>query len=50
MEDIDFRAKVTREELEEANIDLFKGVQVVVEDALTSSEVTLVPHIICDKK
>ena len=42
LDDEDFRAKVTREEFEEMCKDLFNRVAKPVEDALSSSQVTLV--------
>lgn len=42
LEDIDFKAKVTREEFEEMNKDLFERVIQPIEDALKTSQVTLV--------
>lgn len=41
LEEIDFRAKVTREELEEMSTDLFEKVTKPIEEALKISEVTL---------
>lgn len=40
MDDVDFKAKVTREELETMSADLFERVKVVAQDALKISEVT----------
>lgn len=41
LEDIDFKAKVTREDFEEMNKDLFDRVTKPIEDALQTSQVTL---------
>ncbi|XP_061188994.1 hypoxia up-regulated protein 1-like isoform X1 [Saccostrea echinata] len=41
LEDIDFKAKVTRDEFEEMNKDLFERVLKPIEDALKTSHVTL---------
>ncbi|XP_022325239.2 hypoxia up-regulated protein 1-like isoform X1 [Crassostrea virginica] len=41
LEDIDFKAKVSREEFEEMNKDLFDRVTKPIEDALQTSQVTL---------
>ena len=45
LEDIDFKAKVSREEFEEMNKDLFDRVTKPIEDALHTSQVTLVRNI-----
>ena len=42
LDDEDFKAKVTRAELEEMCVDIFDRIGAVVEDALKSSEVTMV--------
>lgn len=42
MDDIDFRSKVTRDEFEDMTSDLSARVGRVVEDALKSSEMTMV--------
>lgn len=42
MDDEDFRFKVTREELEDLCQDLFSRIGKVVQDALTSSEMSMV--------
>lgn len=44
LEDQDFKAKVTREEIEEMNKDLFERIGKVAKDALESSEVTKVTN------
>ncbi|KAL5019858.1 hypothetical protein ScPMuIL_002750 [Solemya velum] len=41
LEEIDFRAKVTRQELEEMNKDLYQRITKPIEDAMKSSEITL---------
>lgn len=42
MDDIDFKAKVTRTEFEELCADLFERVPHPVQEALTAAEMTLV--------
>ena len=42
MDDVDFKAKVTREELETMCEDIFEKIGEVIEEALRSSEMTMV--------
>lgn len=42
MDDVDFKAKVTREELETMCEDIFEKIGKVIEEALRSSEMTMV--------
>lgn len=46
MEDIDFKAKVTRAEFEQLCADLFERVPHPVQDALTTAEMKLVSILI----
>lgn len=46
MDDIDFKAKVTRSEFEELCADLFERVPGPVQDALTTAEMKLVSLLI----
>ena len=46
MDDIDFKAKVTRTEFEELCADLFERVPRPVQDALTAAEMKLVSILI----
>lgn len=42
MDDVDFKVKVTREQLETMCEDIFEKIGAVVEEALRSSEMTMV--------
>ena len=42
MDDVDFKAKVTREELETMCEDIFEKIGKVIEEALRSSEMSMV--------
>ena len=50
LDDIDFSAKVTRAELDEMCKDIYERIGAVVQEALKSSEVTMVmlKDICCD--
>lgn len=45
MEDVDFKAKVTREELETMCADIFERIAVPVQEALKNSEMSMVSSL-----
>lgn len=47
MDDIDFKAKVTRAEFENLCADLFERVPQPVKDALSTAEMTMVSLVTC---